>query len=52
MHEHLFIFRKPLEGEDLSRIRYSTWKGLQKVQALEEEEEWKALVDWENKMKK
>jgi DNA modification methylase len=23
MHEHLFVFRKPKEGEDLSRIRYS-----------------------------
>ncbi len=25
MHEHLFIFRKPRTGEDLSRIRYSTY---------------------------
>ena len=24
MHEHLFVFRKPKSGEDLSRIRYST----------------------------
>mgnify|MGYP001589446617 FL=1 len=24
MHEHLFVFRKPRNGEDLSRIRYST----------------------------
>ena len=24
MHEHLFVFRKPKPGEDLSRIRYST----------------------------
>jgi DNA modification methylase len=24
MHEHLFVFRKPGKGEDLSRIRYST----------------------------
>ncbi len=24
MHEHLFVFRKPAKGEDLSRIRYST----------------------------
>ena len=23
MHEHLFVFRKPQKGEDLSRIRYS-----------------------------
>jgi len=23
MHEHLFVFRKPKENEDLSRIRYS-----------------------------
>lgn len=23
MHEHLFVFRKPKEGEDLNRIRYS-----------------------------
>jgi len=26
MHEHLFVFRKPKEGEDLSRIRYSIKK--------------------------
>jgi DNA modification methylase len=25
MHEHLFVFRKPNEGEDLSRIKYSTF---------------------------
>ena len=25
MHEHLFVFRKPKEGEDLSRIRYSKY---------------------------
>lgn len=49
MHEHLFIFRKPVEGENLSRILYSTWKGVQKAQAVEEEEEWKGLLDWENK---
>ncbi len=24
MHEHLFVFRKPYKGEDLSRLRYST----------------------------
>jgi len=24
MHEHLFVFRKPKVGEDLSRIKYST----------------------------
>ena len=52
MHEHLFIFRKPTPGEDLSRIRYSTWKGVQKVQAVEEEEDWKGLLDWENKKSK
>jgi len=23
MHEHLFVFRKPREGKDLSRLRYS-----------------------------
>lgn len=49
MHEHLFIFRKPDIGENLTRIQYSTWKGLQKAQAIEEEEEWKGLLDWENK---
>lgn len=52
MHEHLFIFRKPVEGENLSRILYSTWKGVQKAQAVEEEEEWKGLLDWENKKSK
>ncbi len=26
MHEHLFVFRKPKPGEDLSRIRYSILK--------------------------
>ncbi|MDI3546580.1 MAG: hypothetical protein PWR10_232 [Halanaerobiales bacterium] len=25
MHEHLFVFRKPCKGEDLSRVRYSTY---------------------------
>jgi len=25
MHEHLFVFRKPLKEEDLSRMRYSTY---------------------------
>jgi len=24
MHEHLFVFRKPIKNEDLSRIKYST----------------------------
>jgi DNA modification methylase len=52
MHEHLFIFRKPAEGESLSRILYSTWKGVQRAQAVEEEEEWKGLLDWENKKPK
>jgi DNA modification methylase len=47
MHEHLFVFRKPVENEDLSRIRYSTWKGVQKVQAEEVEEEWKGLMGWD-----
>ena len=23
MHEHLFIFRKPKRGEDVSKLRYS-----------------------------
>lgn len=23
MHEHLFVFRKPKQGEDVNRIRYS-----------------------------
>ncbi len=52
MHEHLFIFRKPVPGEDLSRIRYSTWQGVQKAQAVEDEEEWKGLLDRENKKQK
>ena len=52
MHEHLFIFRKPDVGENLTRIQYSTWKGLQKAKAVEEEEEWKGLLDWENKKSK
>jgi len=28
MHEHLFVFRKAAKGENLSRLRYSTAKGL------------------------
>lgn len=24
MHEHLFVFRKPQDGENLSKVRYST----------------------------
>jgi DNA modification methylase len=52
MHEHLFIFRKPVDGEDLSRIRYSTWNGVQKAQAAEVDEEWKGLMDWESKKQK
>jgi len=52
MHEHLFIFRKPAQDENLSRIQYSTWKGIQKVRAAEIEEEWKGLLDWENKKPK
>lgn len=35
MHEHLFILRKPTEGENLSRITYSTWNGFVKAQAAE-----------------
>jgi len=27
MHEHLFVFRKPEDGEDLSRVKYSMWQG-------------------------
>jgi DNA modification methylase len=49
MHEHLFIFRKPIENEDLSRIRYSTWKGVQNAQVSEIDDEWKSLFQWENK---
>jgi|GEM_PF-4546999 len=30
--EHLFILRKPFPQENLSRIRYSTWSGLDHVQ--------------------
>src|SRR5215207_3377635 len=52
MHEHLFIFRKPFPDENLSRIRYSTWQGVQKAQAAEVEDEWKGLTDWENKKQK
>lgn len=52
MHEHLFVFRKPFENEDLSRIRYSTWKGVQKVQAMEIDEEWKGLLNWKEKKRK
>jgi DNA modification methylase len=52
MHEHLFIFRKPVEGENLSRILYSTWKGVQKAQATEELDDLKGLFDLENKKSK
>jgi hypothetical protein len=38
-----------VEDEDLSRILYSTWKGVQKAQAAEVDEEWKGLLDWEKK---
>lgn len=31
MHEHLFVFRKPDANENLTRIRYSSWKGLQTI---------------------
>ena len=27
MHEHLFVFRRPREGEDMSRLRYSVEQG-------------------------
>lgn len=49
MHEHLFVFRKPNPDENLSRIRYSTWKGVQKVRAAEIDDEWKGLTHWEKK---
>lgn len=52
MHEHLFIFRKPEVGENLTRIQYSTWKGLQKAQAAEELDDLKGLFDLENKKAK
>ncbi len=52
MHEHLFIFRKPAVGENLARIQYSTWKGLQKAQAVEEMEDLKGLLGLENKNSK
>jgi hypothetical protein len=52
MHEHLFIFRKPTVGENLTHIQYSTWKGLQKAQAVEEMEELKGLLGLENKNSK
>jgi DNA modification methylase len=52
MHEHLFVFRKPVEGENLSRILYSTWKGVQKAQATEELDDLKGLFDLENKKSK
>jgi hypothetical protein len=52
MHEHLFIFRKPAIGENLTRIQYSTWKGLQKVQAVEEMEDLKGLLGLENRNSK
>jgi len=52
MHEHLFIFRKPAVGENLTRIQYSTWKGLQKAQAVEEMEDLKGLLGLENRNSK
>jgi DNA modification methylase len=33
MHEHLFVFRKPRVGEDLARMRYSTWSGFLEARA-------------------
>jgi DNA modification methylase len=52
MHEHLFIFRKPAIGENLTRIQYSTWKGLQKAQAVEEMDDLKGLLGLGNKNSK
>lgn len=49
MHEHLFIFRKPVPGENLTRIQYSTWKGVEKVKAVEADEELRGLTGRENK---
>ena len=31
MHEHLFVFRKPVKDENLSRILFSTWEGFKKT---------------------
>lgn len=31
MHEHLYIFRKPKNGEKLTNIKYSSWEGFLKV---------------------
>ncbi|MBN1637497.1 MAG: methyltransferase domain-containing protein [Ignavibacteriales bacterium] len=31
MHEHLYVFRKPVEDENLSRIKYSTWDGIKNL---------------------
>ncbi len=44
MHEHLFIFRKPNVDEKLTRIRYSTWKGVQKAADVEIHEEFLGLM--------
>lgn len=44
MHEHLFILRKPIESEDLSRICYSTWRGVQKVADFETFEDFQGLA--------
>ncbi len=44
MHEHLFIFRKPFANEDLSRIRYSTWQGVQKAEDAETHAEFIGLT--------
>lgn len=46
MHEHLYVLRKPRVDERLSRITFSTWKGLAKAQALEVDEEWRGLTGW------
>jgi DNA modification methylase len=37
MHEHLFVFRKPALNEDLSRIRYSTWAGIDAIYPTDNE---------------
>lgn len=37
MHEHLFVFRKPALNEDLSRIRYSTWAGIEATYPVDNE---------------
>ena len=31
MHEHLFVFRKPKNGEKLNKIIFSTWEGMKNL---------------------